>query len=64
MSHATSLFETESAPTAQTLPPSDVTQDDSLSHDLLEHIQRLRLILPVISISVTALRCQQQGVRT
>lgn len=59
MSHASSFLETEGGgPTTRTLPPSDITQDDSLSHDLLEHIHRLRLILPVISISVMVLRCQ------
>ena len=44
--------------TAETLPPSHLTLDDSLSNELLESITRLRLILPVISVSVMALRRQ------
>jgi hypothetical protein len=42
---------------AQTLPPHP-TQDDSLPFELREHIRRLRIILPVISVSVMALRRQ------
>jgi hypothetical protein len=42
---------------AQTLPPQ-LTQDDPLPLDLREHVQRLRLILPVISVSVMALHRQ------
>jgi hypothetical protein len=42
---------------AETLPPSPPTTDDSLSlrAELREHVQRLRVILPVISVSVMAL---------
>jgi len=53
-----SVHQLEGGPAAQTLPPSHLTQDDSLRHELLEHIQRLRLILPVISVSVMALHRQ------
>src|SRR5262245_62052035 len=42
---------------AQTLPPH-LTRDDSLPIELRDHIRRLRLILPVISISVMALHRQ------
>jgi hypothetical protein len=47
----------EGGPTAQTLPPHP-TQDDSLPIELREHIRRLRIILPVISVSVMALHRQ------
>ena len=43
---------------AETLTPSDLTLDNSLSTQLLESVIRLRLILPVISVSVMALRRQ------
>jgi hypothetical protein len=52
-----SLHQKEGGPAAQTLPPQP-TQDDPLPLDLREHVQRLRLILPVISVSVMALRRQ------
>jgi len=42
---------------AQTLPPQH-TRDDSLPFELRDHIRRLRVILPVISISVMALHRQ------
>jgi hypothetical protein len=45
----------EASTAAQTLPPIHATHDDSLPRELLEHIDRLRLILPVISVSVMAL---------
>ncbi len=48
----------EAAPVAQTLPPTHATHDVSLPRELLEHIHRLRLILPVISVSVMALHRQ------
>ena len=48
----------EGGPAAQTLPPSHPTQNDSLSRELREHVHRLRLILPVISVSVMALHRQ------
>jgi Toxin SymE, type I toxin-antitoxin system len=38
------------SPSTQTLPPITDTHDDSLPRELLEHIDRLRLILPVISV--------------
>jgi hypothetical protein len=42
---------------AQTLPPQP-TRDDTLPVKLRDHIRRLRLILPVISVSVMALHRQ------
>jgi hypothetical protein len=54
MSHT--FHQLEGGPAAQTLPQP--TQDDSPPLDLREHIQRLRLILPVISVSVMALHRQ------
>ena len=53
---STSLHHQEGGPAAQTLPLSHHTQDDSLPDELREHVHRLRLILPVISVSVMALR--------
>ena len=50
MSH--SLHQTEGGSAAQTLAPNP---DDSLPLALREHLQRLRLILPVISVSVMTL---------
>jgi hypothetical protein len=55
---STTLHQTQGGPAAQTLPFPNHTQDDSLPDELLEHVHRLRLILPVISISVMALRRQ------
>lgn len=51
-------LKTEGGPAAQTLPLTQLPQDDSLSRELLEHVCRLRLILPVISVSVMALHRQ------
>jgi len=45
----------EASPSTETLPPITNTHDDSLPRELLDHIDRLRLILPVISVSVVAL---------
>ena len=56
MFHATST--TEGGSTANTLPPTQPTQDDELPRHLREHMRRLRLILPVISVSVMALHRQ------
>jgi hypothetical protein len=53
----------EGGPTAQTLA-SQPTQDDPLPLDLREHVQRLRLILPVISVSVLALHRQDAELDT
>lgn len=47
---STTLHQTQGAPSAQTLPFPNHTQDDDLPNELLEHVHRLRLILPVISI--------------
>ena len=47
--------QTEGGSAAETLPPSQLNADDSLSRELLEHVCRLRLIRPVISVSVMAL---------
>lgn len=56
MSHA--HLQTEGGTAAETLPPAAHTQDDSLRFALREHVNRLRLILPVISVSVMALHRQ------
>ena len=50
----------EGGPTAPTLPPRSThpLTDDSLPKHLREHVHRLRLILPVISVSVMALHRQ------
>jgi hypothetical protein len=53
-----SLHQPAGGPAAQTLSPIPPTEDHSLSSELLEHIHRLRLILPVISTSLMALRHQ------
>ena len=47
----------EGGPAAHTLSPQP-NLDDSLPKHLREHVQRLRLILPVISVSVMALHRQ------
>src|SRR5215470_15559654 len=52
------LHNLEPTPSTQTLPPIPSTHDDSLPRELLEHIDRLRLIHPVISVSVMALNRQ------
>ena len=52
------LHQSEPTSSTQTLPPLNSTEDDSLPRELLEHIDRLRLILPVISVSVMALNRQ------
>ena len=56
MSH--SFHQTGGGSAAQTLPPSQLTQNDSLPLELREHVRRLRLILSVISVSVMALHRQ------
>ena len=43
---------------AQTLPLSQHTTDDPLRFELREHVRKLRLILPVISVSIMALHRQ------
>jgi hypothetical protein len=48
----------DGGPAAETQPHSLLTQDDSLPVELRELVQRLRLILPVISVSVMALHRQ------
>jgi hypothetical protein len=62
MSH--SFHQPEGGPAAQTLSPSQSTQDDPLPLDLREHVRRLRLILPVISVSVMALHRQNAELDT
>src|SRR5262245_35430359 len=52
------IHQLDATPTAKTLPPISDTHDASLPRELLEHIDRLRLILPVISVSVMALNRQ------
>jgi hypothetical protein len=43
---------------AQTLPLSNPTADDPLRFELREHVRKLRLILPVLSVSIMALHRQ------
>jgi hypothetical protein len=43
---------------ADTVPPTRPTLDEQLPIRLQDHLQRLRLILPVISVSVLALKRQ------
>jgi hypothetical protein len=45
----------EGGPTASTLPPTQPTHADELRLHVREHVRQLRLILPVISVSVMAL---------
>jgi hypothetical protein len=45
----------EASTSTETLPPHAAAHDDSLPRELLDHIDRLRVILPVISVSVMAL---------
>jgi hypothetical protein len=49
-------LQSEGGSAAQTISPSN--RDESLSRELLEHLARLRLIRPVINVSVMALRRQ------
>src|SRR3954468_11876994 len=49
------VHQLEATPSTQTLPPIPSTHEDPLPRELLDHIDRLRLILPVISVSVMAL---------
>ena len=56
MSH--SLHQTEGGSAAQTVTLNQPSPVDALSLELLEHLHRLRLILPVISVSVMALHRQ------
>ena len=56
MSHET--HSKEGGSPAQTVPPSQPTHDDPLAIELREHVRRLRLILPAISVSVMALHRQ------
>ena len=48
----------EGGSAARTPPPSTWTTDDSLRFELREHVRKLRLILPVISVSIMALHRQ------
>ena len=48
----------EGGSAAHTLSPSTWTTDDSLRFELREHVRKLRLILPVISVSIMALHRQ------
>ena len=43
---------------AHTVPPLHPTLDEQLPVSLRDHVRRLRLILPVISVSVLALKRQ------
>jgi hypothetical protein len=53
-----STHQLEDGSAAQTLPPINPALDDALSRELLELASRLRLVLPVISVSILALRRQ------
>lgn len=53
MSHT--IHQLEANQSTETLPPLHSPHDDPFPRELLEHIDRLRLILPVISVSVMAL---------
>src|ERR1043165_6112693 len=55
------LHQSEATPSTQTLPPVPNIHDDSLPRELLDHIDRLRLILPVISVSVMPLHPRDPG---
>ena len=54
------MFQTKEAGgiPAHTVSPLHPTLDDQLPLRLREHVQRLKLIIPVISVSVLALRRQ------
>jgi hypothetical protein len=52
------LHQLEAIPSTQTLPPIPNTHDDSFPRELLDHIDRVRLNYPFISISVMALSRQ------
>jgi hypothetical protein len=52
------VHQSEARTATQTLAPIHLTHDDSLPRELLEHVDRLRLIRPVISVSVMALNRQ------
>ena len=51
-------LEKEGGSPAHTLPPPHFTTDDPLRFELREHVRKLRLILPVIIVSIMALRRQ------
>src|SRR5688500_6932522 len=48
----------EGGPAAHTVSPLHPTLDDQLPIRLREHVQRLKRIIPVISVSILALREQ------
>lgn len=56
MSH--SLPDPKSGSAAKTLPLTNPAAVDPLPFELREHLERLHLILPVISNAVAALRCE------
>lgn len=60
MSH--SHLQSEGGSAAQTVTLNKPTPVDPLSFELREHLARLRLILPVISAAVTALRAQNADI--
>jgi len=43
---------------AHTVPPNHSTLDEQLPLRLREHVKRLKLIIPIISVSVLALKAQ------
>lgn len=48
-------------PAAHTVPLPNPTLDEQLPIRLRTHMQRLRLILPVVSVTVLALRGARRG---
>ena len=58
MFQESSFIEFEGSAAASTLPPTQLSLDEQLPIHLQQHLQRLRLILPVISVTVLALRRQ------
>ena len=60
MSH--SLLQTEGGSAAKTLPLTNSTAADLLPFELREHLQRLHLILPIITNAVAALRYQSADI--
>src|SRR5262245_5960139 len=48
----------EGGPAARTLSLTQVTTDDPLRQRLLEHLQNLRSVLPIITVTVMALHRQ------
>lgn len=53
------MFQTiDSGASARTLPPFHLKPDEQLPFRVRDHVQRLKLIIPVLSVSVLALKAQ------